>query len=106
MQQYYDKIYGQDPQLVKEFISNLDKISNLAERSPKDDFDLLELNAAIDTIKTGKAAGEDDVQGDFLKALSEIDKLCLLKLLNQRYHGTITKPECWYNLIARLLRRQ
>jgi len=62
VQQYYDKIYRQDPQLVKELISNLDKILNLAERSPKDDFDLLELNAAIDTIKTGKAAGEDDVQ--------------------------------------------
>ena len=101
---FYNKIFGDDTENVREFLDGLHKLSiqALREGNPLD-FDLADLDDALNKVKCNKASGNDDVQGEFLKFLSLNDKTALLRLLNQRFKGEVKKPEGWYSSYCSLL---
>ena len=77
-------------------------IQALREGNPLD-FDLTDLDDALNKVKCNKASGKDDVQGEFLKLFPLNDKTALLRLLNQRFKGVVKKPESWYSSYCSLL---
>ena len=94
---FYNQIFGDDIENVREFLDGLHKLSiqALREGNPLD-FDLADFDDALSKVECNTASGSDDVQGKFLRFLSLNDKTALLRLLSQRFKGEVKKPEGWY----------
>ena len=76
------------------YLQQMDKAIQLRGQQETDKFRIEKLNAAIDSMKVKRAAGQDDIQISFFKQLSANAKDELLCLYNQSYaKGAI--PGAW-----------
>ena len=104
--EHLDTIIGQDPtrmndtqtRIVEEGLQSNDESGyNMA-------FTLQELNDSLESLKSGKSMGDDDVENEFLKFLPDHKKTELLNLINQSWIES-NIPRAWkHSLVIPILK--
>ncbi|CAL4072958.1 unnamed protein product [Meganyctiphanes norvegica] len=82
-----DEILGQESAEVQgdQARTIRDCLQNEGDTAYNQPFTLHELNDSLNSLKSGKAMGDDEIQNEFLKHLPEHKKIDLLKLINQSW---------------------